>query len=110
MLRTDQALVLTLVMAAAIFLCRVFPFLFFRGASGERAGPLLGIVEKIVPPAAMTVLAFNAISVSIKDDLRQALPVLIASLFTALAHLWRRNALISITGGVVIYMALQRLL
>jgi branched-subunit amino acid transport protein AzlD len=36
--------------------------------------------------------------------------VLAASVFTALTHLWRRNALISIIGGTLVYMVLIRVL
>jgi branched-subunit amino acid transport protein AzlD len=34
--------------------------------------------------------------------------VLAAAAFTALAHLWKRNSLISIIGGVAVYMILSR--
>ncbi|MDR0690037.1 MAG: AzlD domain-containing protein [Spirochaetaceae bacterium] len=47
---------------------------------------------------------------SVKEDLPGSIPVLIASGFTALVHLWKRNALISIFGGTLIYMVLSRLL
>jgi branched-subunit amino acid transport protein AzlD len=54
----------------------------------------------------MTVLAFNAAGASIKENPRTALPVLAASALTAGLHLWRRNVLISILGGTVLYMVL----
>ncbi|MDR1099619.1 MAG: hypothetical protein LBL28_03985, partial [Treponema sp.] len=81
------ALVYTFVMGGLIFFCRAFPFLFFRekkdaGRRGEQSGGgegnrpagagkaggkgrfrgelFLTFVEKLVPPAAMTVLALNA--------------------------------------------------
>jgi branched-subunit amino acid transport protein AzlD len=106
-----RALLMTFIMGGAIFFCRVFPFLFFRERKGGgRKAPekLLALAGKIAPPVAMTVLAFNAISAAIKDDIRLSVPVLVASGFTALAHLWKRNSLISIIGGVLIYMILSR--
>ncbi|MDR2739300.1 MAG: AzlD domain-containing protein [Treponema sp.] len=33
-----------------------------------------------------------------------------ASAFTALVHLWKRNSLISIIGGTLLYMILSRIL
>jgi branched-subunit amino acid transport protein AzlD len=102
---------MTFIMGAAIFFCRVFPFLFFRERKdGERKASqtLLSLAAKTAPPVAMTVLTFNAISAAIKDDARLGVPVLAAAAFTALAHLWKRNALISIIGGVAIYMILSR--
>jgi branched-subunit amino acid transport protein AzlD len=106
-----RALLMTFIMGAAIFFCRVFPFLFFRERKGEgRKAPekFLALVGKTAPPVAMTVLTFNAISAAIKDDVRLSVPVLVASAFTALAHLWKRNSLISIIGGVLVYMLLSR--
>ena len=106
-----RALLMTFIMGAVIFFCRVFPFLFFRGRKGtERKAPetFLSLVGKTAPPVAMTVLTFNAISSAIKDDARLSVPVLAASAFTALAHLWKRNSLLSIIGGVAVYIILSR--
>ena len=117
MLSLAEALGLVAAMGAVILFCRAFPFLFFSGgsfASGETLSPgkkaFLGFVERTVPPAAMTVLAFNAITSSFLKDHRDGLLVLAASVFTALVHLWKRNALISIIAGTAIYMILQRVL
>ncbi|GHV35302.1 hypothetical protein AGMMS4952_27610 [Spirochaetia bacterium] len=104
-------------MGAVIFFCRVFPFIFFRepkGGSksegGKASETFLSLVEKTAPPVAMTVLAFNALSGPIKDNVHASIPVLAAAAFTALTHLWKRNALISIIGGTVVYMVLSRVL
>jgi branched-subunit amino acid transport protein AzlD len=133
----NAALGFTAAMGLVIFFCRLFPFLFFRqeanppgegegadnkhgGKEGEGGGKcggapsrrdvFLNFVEKLAPPAAMTVLAFNAIAGSFKTGLREGLPVLIASALTALIHLWKRNSLFSIFGGTAIYMILERVM
>jgi branched-subunit amino acid transport protein AzlD len=105
------ALIMTLVMGAVIFFCRIFPFLFFRerkGTEQDAFGTFLSLAGKTAPPVAMTVLTFNAIGAAIKEDPRLSLPVLAASAFTVLTHLWKRNSLISIMGGVAVYMLLSR--
>ena len=128
------ALGFTGVMGLAIFFCRLFPFLFFReqgggarrGKSGEtgasggpedagKRGPsrreiFLHFVEKLAPPAAMTVLAFNALAGSFTAKLREGAPALAAAILTALIHLWKRNSLFSIFGGTAIYIILERVL
>ncbi|MDR0376009.1 MAG: hypothetical protein LBH85_09900, partial [Treponema sp.] len=70
----QKALVLTVIMGAVIFFCRAFPFLIFRdkpkdGAAKDNApfSAFLAFVEKVAPPVAMTVLAFNALASSVKD-------------------------------------------
>ncbi|MDR1278510.1 MAG: AzlD domain-containing protein [Treponema sp.] len=131
------ALVYTFAMGGLIFFCRAFPFLFFRekkdaSRGGEKSGGgehnrpagrekaggkgrsrrelFLTFVEKLVPPAAMTVLAVNAIAGPLKTNLREGIPVLAAAGLTALVHLRKRNPLLSIFGGVAAYMILKRLL
>ncbi|GHU92923.1 branched-chain amino acid transport protein AzlD [Spirochaetia bacterium] len=113
MLTIPQALIYTFAMGAVILFCRAFPFLFFRqGIPGagkkSRQELFLAFVEKIVPPAAMTVLAFNAIAGSLQSGFREGGAALVAAAFTALVHLWKRNPLISIFGGTAVYMILYK--
>jgi branched-subunit amino acid transport protein AzlD len=121
-----EAFIIAAACGAVIFVCRAFPFLFFAGnpLSG-RTNALMEFIERIVPPAAMTVLTFNALgpslgnlfkagvnalsSASMPNESSAAVAILCASVLTALLHIWRRNALISIFGGTAIYMILQRI-
>jgi len=117
-----EALLLTAAMGAAIFFCRVFPFVFFRekaegncaakGGKAEmrkkRVEAFLGFVEKAAPPAAMTALAFNSLAGQIRANPGDLIPALAAGAFAALFHLWRRNPMISIFAGTALYMALIR--
>jgi branched-subunit amino acid transport protein AzlD len=116
---TGSALVLSFVMGLVIFLCRAFPFFFFRAGDEKAAGTgrpagtgeaLLSFVEKVAPPVAMTVLAFNSVAAQIRTSPAEALPLLAASAFTGLVHIRRRNPLISIIGGTAVYMILERML
>jgi branched-subunit amino acid transport protein AzlD len=124
-----EALILCFVMAVVIFFCRIFPFLFFyekkgnirdeggsqdgsgdtaeHNAARDRAGVFLAFVEKTAPPVAMTVLAFNALP--IKSSPHEIIPAMAAAVLTAIVHLWKRNALLSICGGTALYMILIRL-
>jgi len=117
-----EALGMVFAMGAVIFFCRAFPFLFFSrkkkdadsssGSNNEKSGikRLIDFAEKIIPPIAMTVLSFNILGASFKADQLDGLLVLGASAITAVLHLWKRNFLISILGGTVVYMILCRLL
>ena len=118
----EEALGLVFAMGAVILFCRASPFLFFsRKASGvdnaagektqtSRKRAFLNFVEKAVPPAAMTVLAFNALGGAFRENIFDGLLVLAASVFTALIHLWKNNALLSIFGGTALYMILLRVI
>jgi branched-subunit amino acid transport protein AzlD len=119
----SEALVMTFVMGAVIFFCRFFPFLFFSGKdlspgtknNGRQA--FLNFVEKIVPPVAMTALAFNDITGRVGSidwgrgggGFLHSMPILAAVLVTALLHVWKRNPLVSIFGGTALFMILERI-
>ncbi|MDR0386720.1 MAG: AzlD domain-containing protein [Treponema sp.] len=118
MLSISHAFLMSLAMGATILFCRAFPFLFFRDKRRNDGTPLSGLtpgsrfrslVEKAAPPVTMTVLAVNAMSGPIREAPQAAFPVLTASLFTVLVHLWKRNSLLSIMGGTAVYMVLNRL-
>jgi len=115
---TGETLALILVMGAVIFFCRVLPFLLFRKNGNEedsskqskRTKAFLSFVEKTVPPVAMTVLAFNFITLPYKESLSEGTTALAASVFTALVYILKRNPLISIFGGTAVYILLERFL
>ena len=100
----SEALGIALAMGAVILFCRAFPFLFVI-----KSKAILTFVEKTVPPVAMTVLAFNALGASFRENIHDGIFALAASVFTALIHLWKRNPLISIFGGTALYMILIKL-
>ena len=116
----NEAFIFVIAMGAVILFCRAFPFLFFSrthfsedknetGKPGSsRPQAFLVFVEKTVPPVAMTVLAFNALGASFRESPHNGLLVFAASVFTTLLHLWKRNSLLSILGGTVLYMVLIR--
>ncbi|MDR2150805.1 MAG: AzlD domain-containing protein [Spirochaetaceae bacterium] len=106
----SNALIATFVMGGIIFLCRIFPLLFIHNTD-KSPTPLLRLlrfVERTVPPVAITVLTFNALAVSIKDDVKTAVPLISAVVFTVFVHLWKRNYLMSIFGGVTVFILISR--
>ncbi|MDR2073658.1 MAG: AzlD domain-containing protein [Spirochaetaceae bacterium] len=89
-----------------------------RETGGGSVRAFLGFVEKVAPPVAMTVLALNSLAGPVKaaganfpaeDAYLTAAAPLAAAACTAALHIWKRNALISIFGGTVLYMILERL-
>ena len=122
-----EAAALAGAMGAVIFFCRAFPFLFFSGPGLSRSKgvkTILDFVERVVPPAAMTVLAFNALGPSFMDlaktffhsgshlsgEAGSAQAALVAAFLTVITYLWKRNPLLSIFGGTAAFMVLQRII
>ena len=94
------------------FLERAFPFILF---SRKNPPKVINFIEKYIPPMVMAALLFYCLKdISfIKEsgiDLKGFLPYMIGIISTIILHIWKRNSLISIFGGTVIYMILIRIL
>ena len=94
--------VLVAVMAGVTILLRALPFLLFR----NRTPGYIEYLGKVLPPAIIGMLVIYCL----KDvSLRSApygLPELIAAAAVVGLQVWKRNSLVSILGGTVLYMVL----
>lgn len=92
------------VMAVVTFLTRALPFLLF--GRGNRAPKVVLYLGKYLPPAVIAMLIVYCLrGVSFTAASGWA-PSLIAGLVVVGLHLWKKNDLISILGGTVLYMVL----
>lgn len=102
--------------ALIIFFERAFPFILF---SKKNPPQIIHFIEKYIPPMVMAALLLY----SLKDinfvknsnfvnsvDYKGFVPYLVGVIFTVGLHIWKRNSLLSIFGGTIIYMILIRVL
>lgn len=110
------AVLATFCSGVIIFLERAFPFALF---SRRNPPAIIRFIEKYIPPMVMAALLFYClkdISFFIKVDnitttnLRGFLPYISGVFVTVVLHLWKKNSLLSICSGTVIYMILIRVL
>lgn len=107
MLSVAEALVAAAAMMLIIVFCRALPFLFF---AGRKPPAFLSFVEVYMPAIAMTVLAMSSYtSIDWTAPAVGAASAVAGAAVVAL-HLWKRNALLSILGGTLLYMLLNSLL
>ena len=101
---TLQAVALIAVMALVTFLTRVLPFLLFgRGGTPPRIILYLGTY---LPAAVIAMLIVYCLrNVTLAQPAGWA-PALIASVAVAVVHIWKRNNMLSIVGGTLLYMVL----
>lgn len=101
---TLQAVAVIAVMALVTFLTRVLPFLLFgRGGNPPRIILYLGTY---LPAAVIAMLVVYCLrNVTFAQPSGWA-PALIASAAVAAVHIWKRNNMLSIVGGTLLYMAL----
>ncbi len=95
--------VIALVTAATRFL----PFLIF---GGKRKTPALILyLGKVLPCAILGMLVIYCLKDISVSSFPFGLPELLGVGAVALLHIWKRNSLISIGGGTVLYMILVQL-
>ena len=96
--------VLALVTAALRFL----PFLIFRG--NRKTPKYIEYLGNVLPYAIMGMLVVYCLKGISFGDVSNWVPYLAASASVVLLHLWKRNTLLSIISGTVIYMILVQML
>ncbi|MBD5501953.1 MAG: branched-chain amino acid transporter AzlD [Lachnospiraceae bacterium] len=100
------AAILVLIMALVTWLLRFAPFLIFR----KSTPPYIVYLGKVLPSAIIGMLVIYCL----KDvDVTAApfgLPELIATITVVMLQYWKRNSLISILSGTIIYMILMQII
>lgn len=103
-LSVGQSLLIIIVIAAITFFTRALPFLVF---SGYKETPRYVIyIGKVLPPAVIGMLIVYCIKNVTLIKFPFAIPEFISIITVALLHFWKRNNLISILGGTMLYMIL----
>lgn len=103
----SKAVLVSLLIGLIVFAERLFPFALF---SKRQPGKLIHIFERYIPPLVMLGLLIYSLRDLRFSSLTQWLPQISAITFTIATYLWKKNTLISIFGGTIIYMILIRVL
>lgn len=103
-----QLVIISLLIGLVVFLERALPFLLF---SQKEPPAIIRFIEKYIPPMVMAVLVVYCLKdMNFSSGAKGFVPYLIASALTAALHLWKRNALLSICSGTIIYMIFTKIL
>lgn len=103
-----QTLLMILAITVGTVLTRFLPFwLFPQGKEPPRAVVFLGTA---LPPAMMGLLVVYCLKSVNPLSFPFALPEAAAILCIVILHLWKRNVLLSIGAGTIVYMILLRIL
>ena len=101
-----QTLITILVIALATALIRFLPFLLFP--QDKEPPRFIRDLTTLLPPAVMGLLVVYCLKGVSLTAAPYGIPELIGVAATAGLHLWRRNTLLSIAAGTVVYMVLVR--
>lgn len=101
---TMQIAALVAVMAVVTFLTRALPFLLF-GRGGEPPKVVL-YLGRFLPPAVIAMLIVYCYRSTSFATVSGWVPGLIAGLAVVILHIWKKNNMLSIVGGTILYMIL----
>ena len=99
-----QTMVIILAVTLGTQITRWLPFLMFP--ENKQPPKVVLYLGRVLPPAMMGLLLVYSLRNVSFASAGQWLPECIAIAVTAGLHLWRRNSLLSIAGGTIIYMLL----
>ena len=105
-LSADKAVIATLISAAVIFATRAFPFILF---SKKQPPSFIRFIEKYIPPMIMAILLVYCMKDVNFVKSPFGLPQTLSLALTLILHLWKNNSMLSIFGGTIAFMVLQRI-
>lgn len=107
MIRSQDTLIIIAIVVVCTFMTRALPFLVFKDA--DRLPQKIIYLGKVLPMAIMLCLIVYCIRNTAFLTYPYGLPELISIAAVVSLHLWKRNNMISIIGGTVLYMVLIQL-
>ena len=99
---TGRSLLVIAAVSGTVFLTRLLPFLLFPG--GRKIPPLVGYLGRVLPPAVIGMLVVYCFKTVELTRAPYGAPELLTGAAVILLHVWKRNNLLSIGVGTVLYM------
>lgn len=104
MMSVTQQIIMIAIVAFGTMLTRFLPFLVFP--SGKRTPKYVQYLGRVLPPAVLALLVIYSLKdVNLLVGSR-GIPEFLAVGVVVLLHVWKRNMLLSIAGGTIVYMVL----
>lgn len=99
-----QAIIAIIIVSICTILTRAIPFMLF---GGKRDVPKIVLyLGNILPPAVICVLVVYCLRNINFSSLSGFVPELVSVIIVGILHIWKRNNLLSIGTGTVVYMIL----
>ena len=99
-----MSFMIIVVVASATFATRLVPFLLFP--KGKEIPAVIQYLGKVLTPAVIGMLVVYCLKSIQITTAPHGIPEAIAVIVTAVLHVWKRNNLLSIGVGTVLYMVL----
>ncbi len=103
-----ELLITIFVIAFGTVITRFLPFLLFP--SRKTPPDYIRYLGKVLPYSVMSLLVIYCLKSITLFHGNYGLPEIIACIFVIIVHLWKKNTLLSIIGGTIVYMLLVQLI
>ena len=100
--KTTAAIVIVLC-ACIIYFERALPWLAF---GKKEMPPMVKRLSDLLPPALMAILVVYGLKGLTTSDTHTAIAMIVASIFTAIIHIYKKNQILSVFLGTALYMIL----
>ena len=104
LLSAGMSFLIIVVVAVTTFATRVIPFLIFP--KGKEIPKTVQYLGKVLTPAVIGMLVVYCLKNTVILSSPYGIPELVSVLVVAVLHVWKRNNLLSIGVGTVLYMFL----
>lgn len=104
MISFSRSVIIIALVAVTTFATRAVPFVLFP--AGRKIPKTVEYLGKVLPPAVIGMLVVYCFKSVSPLSFPFGLPELIASAVVVILHIWKRNNLLSIGAGTVLYMVL----
>lgn len=99
-----QTIIIILVIALGTMITRFTPFILFP--ESKELPPIIKFLGKALPPAMMGLLVVYSLKNVSLFTRPNGIPEMISLVLITVIHLWKRNVLLSIGIGTLVYMVL----
>ncbi len=103
-----QAIIMIAIFSIVTILLRAIPFILFPG--NKKTPAYINYLGKVLPPAIIGMLVIYCMKDVAILSAPFGIPEAIATVAIVLVHVWKRNTLLSIGGGTVLYMFLVQVI
>ena len=104
MLDVTSSLIMIAVVAVATFATRAFSFLLFP--KGKEIPESVRYIGKVLPPAIIALLVVYCLKSTQILAYPYGIPEFLACVTVIALHVWKRNVVLSIAAGTILYMIL----
>lgn len=106
-MNNTQIIITVVILAVSVWITRFLPFVIFKNTT--KLPKIIDYLGKVLPAAMMGLLVIYCFKDYSFTSFTEVLPLIISVAAVVALHLFKRNTILSISVGTVVYMVLIRI-